>query len=695
MAQETVLRKRSRDGDKVCTSYVIPKSSYKFTFETCDDVECTIKDKKGNTVAVLNASTPTVTISNTGNYNICIEGIGLGTLFAEYVQGGGGEDCCDELREKDVDLQNQIDSAKSRVTALESQVNNIINGSIQTGCCIELNEDLDALEERVRRLEEGGGGEECCDELRTEISNIKNRLTAVENKLADQFLIATYGTTTAQEILAYVGEEPFAPILLKRGNDYYGVTELSRQADNKVILRTIGSSSGEFYVFTYTITDGTWASSANGLQQKLTAGNNITIENNVISSSGGGGGGLPADFAINGGDNAQVVRNGNQFTISATDTVPDVDKAYVDAQIAAIGDNDTVTTITAGNNVSVVDNGTGGNHAYTISATDTIPDVDKAYVDAQIAAIGDNDTVTTLSPGNGISITDSGTGGNHAYTVSATGGSLPADFDIQQGSNVQVAKSGNTYTISATDTVPDVNKAYVDAQIAAIEDNDTVTTLSPGSNITIVDNGTGGDHAYTVSATPALPADFSIAQGSNVQVAKSGNAYTISATDTVPDVNKAYVDAQIAAIEDNDTVTILTPGTGISITDNGTGGNHNYTVTSTITPQDYMIFSRDPNIVITVRGDSSQADVFPYDVTAEGATADNNHLENFTSGTDKIEIAGTSLTKGDLTEFATSGAGIYYNTSTKVLSYNDGTDVKTIVKITDNSTLAATDVKIV
>lgn len=643
MAQETVLRKRSRDGDKVCTSYVIPKSSYKFTFETCDDVECTIKDKRGNTVAVLNASTPTATISNTGNYNICIEGIGLGTLFAEYVQGGGG-DCCDELREKDTDLQNQIDSAKSRVTALESQVNNIINGSIQTGCCIELNEDLDALEERVRRLEEGGGGEDCCDELRTEISNIKNRLTAVENKLADQFLIATYGTTTAQEILAYAGEEPFAPILVKRGNDYYGITALSRQADNKVILRTIGSSSGEFYIFTYTITDGTWASSANGLQQKLTAGNNITIEGNVISSSGGGGGDLPADFAINGGDNAQVVRNGNQFTISATDT---------------------------------------------------IPDVNKAYVDAQIAAIGDNDTVTTLSPGNGISITDTGTGGNHAYTVSATGGSLPADFDIQQGSNVQVAKSGNTYTISATDTVPDVNKAYVDAQIAAIEDNDTVTTLSPGSNITIVDNGTGGDHAYTVSATPALPADFSITQGNNVQVAKSGNAYTISATDTVPDVDKAYVDAQIAAIEDNDTVTILTPGTGISITDNGTGGNHNYTVTSTITPQDYMIFSRDPNIVITVRGDSSQADVFAYDVTAEGATADNNHLENFTSGTDKIEIAGTSLTKGDLTEFATSGAGIYYDTTTNVLSYNDGTDIKNIVKITDNSTLAASDVKIV
>ena len=99
-------------------------------------------------------------------------------------------------------------------------------------------------------------------------------------------------------------------------------------------------------------------------------------------------------------------------------------------------------------------------------------------------------------------------------------------------------------------------------------------------------------------------------------------------------------------------------------------------------------------MIITARGDG-EANTFTYDAGVAGATADNNRLEVFTSGTDKIRIRGTSLSTGALTEWATSGAGIYYDASTKVISYNDGTTARTLVKITDSSTVAPSDVEIV
>lgn len=471
MAQEIVLRKRSRDGNKVCTTYGISEPSYRFTLETCDDIEATIKDSRGLTVTILSLNAPTAVVSKKGNYNICIEGVGIGTLYAEWTSSGsGGEDCCDELRQRDTELQNQIDNLRSRVTTLETQISNIINGSTETGCCRELENELNELRDRVTALEQGGGGggSDCCDELRTEINNLKVRLTIIENQIGGQskVFVATYGVTTAQELLTHVNNsnEPFAPVIIKRGNDYHTVTTAVKQSDEKVVLRTIASSNGEFYIFTYTITNGTWSSTTNGLQQKLTAGNNITIENNVISSTGGGG-----------------------------------------------------------------------------------------------------------------------------------GGGLPSDFNIAAGQNVQVNKNGNTYTISATDT-------------------DTKTVLTAGDNVTITDSGTGGNHNYRI--------------------------------------------------------------------DVGDAG-----------PDDYMVYSKNPNIIITAMGNDQEENIFLYDASIAGATADNNQVSDFETGTDKIEIKGTSLPKGQLTQFATQGAGIYY--SNGILSYNDGTNVKTIVKVVDGSTVAAADVTII
>ena len=101
--------------------------------------------------------------------------------------------------------------------------------------------------------------------------------------------IAEYNVTTAQEIIAYIdsANEPFPPIVIKRGNDYYTCITAQKQADNKVIIRSFATLSGNYYVFTYTITNGTWASASNGFQPLLESGTNIkTINGQPVLGSG-------------------------------------------------------------------------------------------------------------------------------------------------------------------------------------------------------------------------------------------------------------------------------------------------------------------------------------------------------------------------------------------------------------------------
>lgn len=140
-------------------------------------------------------------------------------------------------------------------------------------------------------------------------------------------------------------------------------------------------------------------------------------------------------------------------------------------------------------------------------------------------------------------------------------------------------------------------------------------------------------------------------------------------------------------------------GTGISVTRTG----DNYTIVNTSpgggggggdVNDDYMIISKTPNIIITSQGDST-ANTFTYNASISGASADNNMLEAFTSGVDKIRIRGTSLATGALTTWATSGAGIYYDSSSKTISYNNGTSAKSVVKIVDGSTVVPGDVEII
>lgn len=98
--------------------------------------------------------------------------------------------------------------------------------------------------------------------------------------LEGKFFIAEYGVTTAQEIIAFLDSaESKAPMLVKRGADYYTVITTFKQAENKAIIRTFATISGNFYIFTYTITDGTWANANYGVQKMLVSGTDIKTLN--------------------------------------------------------------------------------------------------------------------------------------------------------------------------------------------------------------------------------------------------------------------------------------------------------------------------------------------------------------------------------------------------------------------------------
>lgn len=281
--QEMVLRKRARDLKKVCTTYGLLDPPCRFFLDTCDDIEATIKDSKGLTVSILSLTTPNATISKKGNYNICIEGNGIGTLYTSCGEsgGGGGEDCCDELREKYENLLIQINDLRTRIVNLENIIENL-----GEDCCEELRTEINNLKERVRILEQqgGGGGDGCCEELRNEITNINNRLTTIENNITN--------ITNRLNNLTITGGT--------------GIS-VTKQGDNYTIVNTSPNTDSV---------------------TTIVAGNNISVTDTgtggnhvyTISSTGGGGGGLPSDFDIQGGTNVTVTKNGNVYIISSRDT---------------------------------------------------------------------------------------------------------------------------------------------------------------------------------------------------------------------------------------------------------------------------------------------------------------------------------------------------------------------------------------
>lgn len=153
----------------------------------------------------------------------------------------------------------------------------------------------------------------------------------------EKTFIAEYNVTTAQEIIAFLdaAKEPFAPMLVKRGADYYTVTTAEKQDADKVIIRTFATLSGNYYMFQYTITGSTWATASYGFQKMLESGTNIkTINGQSLLGSG--------DITIQGGTQEQADWNQTDDTspayIKNKPTIPDVSGLATQASVDAVSD---------------------------------------------------------------------------------------------------------------------------------------------------------------------------------------------------------------------------------------------------------------------------------------------------------------------------------------------------------------------
>lgn len=100
-----------------------------------------------------------------------------------------------------------------------------------------------------------------------------------EDHPSGDVLVAEYNVTTAEELLAYLGKASFAPIIVKRGSDYYTAFLANQRNSESALVRVLGSSSGDYYLFNYVVTGNTWASSSYGLQKKLVSGTDIKTFN--------------------------------------------------------------------------------------------------------------------------------------------------------------------------------------------------------------------------------------------------------------------------------------------------------------------------------------------------------------------------------------------------------------------------------
>lgn len=100
-----------------------------------------------------------------------------------------------------------------------------------------------------------------------------------EDHPSGDVLVAEYNVTTAEELLAYLGKASFAPIIVKRGTDYYTALLFNQRDSVNAFVRVLGSSGGDYYLFNYTVTGNTWASSSYGLQKKLVSGTDIKTFN--------------------------------------------------------------------------------------------------------------------------------------------------------------------------------------------------------------------------------------------------------------------------------------------------------------------------------------------------------------------------------------------------------------------------------
>lgn len=144
------------------------------------------------------------------------------------------------------------------------------------GQSLEVNAPFEQVGRLAQAIKDGGGGGGGYDD-----SELRRRIEALEKPTV---FIAQYQSTTAQDIVSFLNNNPHAPVVVKNGDDIYTSIYSKIAAENKVVLRTIASLQSKFNIFEYTITNGSWRASTTPLSyddsglQDLAAENERNIE---------------------------------------------------------------------------------------------------------------------------------------------------------------------------------------------------------------------------------------------------------------------------------------------------------------------------------------------------------------------------------------------------------------------------------
>ena len=118
------------------------------------------------------------------------------------------------------------------------------------GQSLEVNAPFEQVGRLAEAIKNGGGGGGGYDD-----SELRRRIEALEKPTV---FIAQYQQTNAQDIVAFLNNNPHAALLVQNGDDIYTTIFSKKLAENKVLLRTIASLQSKFNIFEYTVTDGSW-----------------------------------------------------------------------------------------------------------------------------------------------------------------------------------------------------------------------------------------------------------------------------------------------------------------------------------------------------------------------------------------------------------------------------------------------------
>jgi len=312
-------------------------------------------------------------------------------------------------------------------------------------------------------------------------------------------------------------------------------------------------------------------SKANGEEEYDDYGNDITKK-------------FTADYDLNGMTVANEYGNikfttsginaGNQKIEGVAAGVAETDAVNVkqlNDKIGALKDNDTITNVTAGPNITVVKSATPGQNGMPASPTFNVsltPDVainsanfsnTDTNIETDITATGIlvNDPNGSLASMNnqGFNVhegTKYGAMQNDHIHFGDTSKSESADYSLKgiyladnDSNPINITKENISFgdrqlhdVKAGTADTDAVNVKQLKDSIANIKDNDTITTVVAGDNIAVTSNG----HNYTVSLDQATKDKINAIDGLNGRVGKNADAIK---------ANKDGIDGLNAKVADN------------------------------------------------------------------------------------------------------------------------------------------------